>query len=223
MNVWTVIDSSRIVPDANTYSAYLRLNKLLPREDGRYRLRQAVKDILDPASRIEMNTEVLEHALGAAFSHDDLPLVLLLARQLDHTADQHLSKLSPSARVIDVLAAGLIRSQRPPQTVSKLGSNAITPEEWERITRLIDLESGLEVSLPLNTPLASLVVGQGDNQYIGQFQPRSRTHVRASLVRPLTRLLERAVVQQYRAGDLRAGDEEILRAVMGDVNAMILP
>lgn len=223
LNVWTVIDSSRIVPDASTYSAYLRLIKLLPREDGRYRLRQAVKDILDPASRIEMNTEVLEHALGAAFTHDDLSFVLLLARQLDHTADQHLSKLSPSARVIDILAAGLIRSQRQPQTASKPRSNAITPEEWERITRLIDLESGLEVSLPLNTPFASLVVGQGDDQYIGQFQPRSRTHVRASLVRPLTRLLERAIVQQYRTGDRRAGDEEILRAVMRDVHVKILP
>jgi len=223
LNVWTVIDSSRITPDGNTYSAYMRLIKLLPHEDGKYRLRTTVKDILDPASRLELNTEILEHALGAAFTHDDLPLVLLLARQLDYTADQHLSKTSPSARAIDILAAGIIRSQRQPQVKVKPGSNAIIPEEWDRITRLINLESGLEVALPLNTPHAGLVEGQGDDQYIGQFKPRSRTHVRASLVRPLIRLLEKAVVQQVRGGGLRGGDEEILRAVMEDVNAEILP
>jgi hypothetical protein len=223
LNVWTVIDSSRIIPDANTYSVYMRLIKLLSHDDGKYRLRQAVKDILDPASRIELNTEILEHALGAAFTHDDLPLVLLLARQLDYSTDQHLSKISPSARAIDILAAGFIRSQRSAQTTSKPGSNAIIPEEWERITRLINSESGFEVSLPLNTPLAGLVVGQEEDQYIGQFKPRSRTHVRASLVLPLIRILEKAVVQQLRGGGLRGGDEDILRAVMEDVNAEISP
>jgi hypothetical protein len=223
LNVWTVIDSSPINANANTYSAFMRLIKLLPHEDGKYRLRQAVKDILDPASRIELNTEILEHALGAAFTHDDLPLVLLLARQLDHSADQHLSKISPSARVIDILAAGFIRSQRSAQSTSKAGSNATVPEEWDRITRSINSEGGLEVSLPLNTPLAGLIEGQGDGQFIGQFKPRSRTHVRASLVLPLIRLLEKAVVQQLKGGGLRGGDEDILRAVMEDVNAEILP
>jgi hypothetical protein len=223
LNVWTVIGSSRIIPDANTYSVYMRLIKVLPHEDGKYRLRTAVKDILDPASRIELNTEILEHALGAAFTHHDLPLVLLLARQLDYSTDQHLRTISPSARAIDILAAGFIRSQRSAQTTSKPGSNAIVPEEWERITRLINSESGLEVSLPLNTPLAGLVVGQEEDQYIGQFKPRSRTHVRASLVLPLVRLLEKAIVQQLRGGGLRGGDEDILRAVMEDVNAEILP
>jgi hypothetical protein len=223
LSVWTVIDSSRIIPDANTYSVYMRLIKLLPHEDGKSRLRQAVKDILDPASRIELNTEILEHALGAAFTHHDLPLVLLLARRLDYTADQHLRTISPSARAIDILAAGFIRSQRSAQTTSKPGSNAIVPEEWERITRLINSESVLEVSLPLNTPLAGLVVGQGEDQYIGQFKPRSRTHVRASLVLPLIRILEKAVVQQLRGGGLRGGDEDILRAVMEDVNAEVFP
>jgi len=222
LNVWTVIDSSRVIPDANTYSVYMRLIKLLPHEDGKYRLRQAVKDIFDPVSAVGFNTEILEHALGAAFTHDDLPLVLLLARQLDYSADQHLSKISPSARAIDILAAGFIRSQRSAKTQYKPQSNAITPDEWDRITRLMNSESGLEVSLPLNTPLAGLVVGQGEDQYIGQFKPRSRTHVRASLVLPLIRVLEKAVVQQLRCGGLRGGDEDILRAVMDDVNAEIL-
>jgi hypothetical protein len=80
------------------------------------------------------------------------------------------------------------------------------------------------VSLPLNTPQAGLINDQGaGGDYVGQFKPRSRTHVRASLVRPLIRLLEKAVIQQLRGGGLRAGDEEILRAVMEDVNADILP
>jgi hypothetical protein len=223
LNVWTVIDSSRIEPDVNTYSVYMRLIKLLPHEDGKYRLRQAVKDIFDPSSPVGLNSEILEHALGAAFTHDDLPLVLLLARQLDYSTDQHLSKISPSARAIDILAAGFIRSQRSAQTQSKPQLNGIIPEEWDRITRLINSESGLGVSLPLNTPLAGLVVGEGDGQYIGQFKPRSRTHVRASLVLPLIRLLEREVVQQLRGGGLQGGEEDILRAVMEDVNAEILP
>jgi hypothetical protein len=220
LNVWNVITSST-QPDQTTYSIYFRLLKLLPPDEG-YRLRQAVKSLLD-VNQPKFDIKLLEHALGAAFTHNDLPLVLLLARQLDYTPDQHLkNKLSPSARVIDILSAGFIRSQRPSH-VSRPRSNTITPQEWQRITRLVNIESGLEISLPLNTPQAGLVEAQGaSGDYIGRYKPGSRiqTEVRASIVKPLLGLLERAVVLQH--GGNGSG-QEILREVMREVNSEVLP
>lgn len=222
LNVWTVINSSRIKPDTTTYSIYLRLIKLLPHDEGLTRLRQVIKSLFGTKTP-KMNIELIEHALGAAFTHNDYPLVLFLARQLDYTPDQHLHTISPSARVIDILAAGFIRSQRQPhsqsrsQSDSKKNSNAITIEEWDRVTRLIKM-NGVDVTLPLNTPLAGLIDTQGTStsgDYIGRFKPRSRTHIRASLVKPLIGLLERACLERC------GGDEEIFRRVMKEVNAEI--
>jgi len=222
LNVWQVIQSSGIRPDATTYLAYLRLIKLLPFEDGHPRLREVVKNLLDPTRTPNLDSELLEHSLGAAFAHNDTPLVVLLTRQLDFTPDQHLkSRITPSARVIDILAAGLIRSQRSTTASEsrKSRSSGISIEEWGDISYLVKSESGIEVSLPLHTPLAGLVAGYNGGEFVGQFKPRSQTQSRASLVKPLLALLEQVITRQHGAA---TEGEVFFRETMKQVNAEVL-
>jgi len=225
LNVWQVIASLSNGPDTISYTTYLRLIKLLPTAEARSRLRGLVKDLATKNSIMDTNT--LEHALGAAFTHYDLPLVLFLARRLDYSPDQHHpDKISATTRMIDILAAGIVRLHRPLISPNHNRSNGITPDEWRRITISVQEESKrgteLSISLPLSTPLAGLVPDHGGGDYVGRYKPRSGTQTRASLVLPLVRLLEEEVVHRYKVAGEREGDQEILKRVMMDLHAEIL-
>lgn len=226
LNVWQVIGSLPHGPDSTSYSTYLRLIKLLPAAEARSRLRSLVKDLATKNSY--KDTNILEHALGAAFTHYDLPLVLFLARRLDYSPDQHHpNKISAMARTIDILAAGIVRLYRPLISPIQNRSNGITPDEWRRITISVQEESKrigteLSISLPLSTPHAGLVPDHGGGDYVGRYRPRSGTQTRASLVLPLVRLLEEEVVHRYTVAGEREGDEEIVKRVMMDLHAEIL-
>jgi hypothetical protein len=238
LTVWKVITQSpHITPDSTTYSTYIRLIKTLPLEEGRSRLRPVLRAIFSEEAAL-LNIDILEHALGAAFAQKDLPLVLLLARQLDSSRDQHQSpKLPPSARIIDIIAAGIVRSHRSSTLVPR--GNHMTTEEWNAITRLVRLEmagrrrSGSDVSLPLSTPRGGLVPGDGDGdlgvgEYVGQFKPRSGGQYRASLVQPLLAILERVVVEEYReleeaSYEHRLEHEDMVKLATRGVYAEVLP
>jgi hypothetical protein len=226
LNIWQVITSLPTGPDRASYSAYMRLIKLLPTIEGCLRLREVIKHNFSPNSMTDTN--ILEHALSAAFTHDDLPLILFLARQLDYSPDQHHpGKMSATARMIDITAAGIVRLQRLPVSANQSRSNGLSPDEWRGITYSVQEESRrigteLNISLPLSTPQAGLVPDQGGGDYVGRYKPRSGTQMRASLVLPLVRLLEQEVLHRYKVAGDRGGDEEVLKKVMMDLHAEIL-
>lgn len=227
--IWRLIGDSA---DDVSYSTYFKLAKLMSAEQAA--LRVTTRSYLTDRGVGDMTVEAVDSALSAAFHHGDLPLGLLLARRLLNSARRGDFKPQATERTVDLIASGIIRSQR---NISASGSRSsvmtspppefITQSEWDLVSFQLALP---DVALPLSQPQARLssrreAQDADDGTLVNTYLPPrvdSRSAHLQKVLSKLVILLEEAVVEQHTRGRLGQGKDEVLRDVMSQLHSQVL-